>query len=136
MSTESIFMREDLEEQLRQRFPWLEQRNSENGDASAEIVFFPVGVGWFNLLSDMFEEIETLYKSLNEPLENISFYEIKEKYGGLRVDMNHTVKGLYEIIGKYEDLSYQVCERCGEIGELREDRAWHVVLCDKCDTQG
>ncbi|MEC1304291.1 hypothetical protein [Lysinibacillus capsici] len=131
IADELIFMREDLEEQLLQRFPWLEQSDLDNGKEQMDIVPCFVGVGWFNLLSNMFLEIENLYNSLNEPLEKISFYEIKEKQGLLRVYMKNGVTGLQEILNKYEILSGQVCEICSEIGEL-QDGAWTVVVCKDC----
>ena len=125
MAEEMIFQREDLEEQLLQRFPWLKEK-----DSNSMVACF-VGVGWFTLLSDMFLEIENHYSSLNEPLDTIDFVKIYEKFGGLRVFMFEYPHGIGEIIRKYEDLSFRVCEICGDIGELR-DGEWNYVVCDNC----
>lgn len=125
MAEEMIFQREDLEEQLLQRFPWLKKK-----DSNSMVACF-VGVGWFTLLSDMFLEIENHYSSLNEPLDTIDFVEIYEKFGGLQVFMFECPPGIGEIIGKYEDLSFRVCETCGDIEELR-DGEWNYVVCDNC----
>lgn len=128
MADELICMREDLEEQLLQRFPWLEQGNNEE---SAGIVPCFVGVGWFHLLSNLFLEIENLYCAFNKSLEKIRFHEIKEKYGLLRICMEDNGTELQDILNKYENLSAQVCEICGEKGRLR-DGTWYVVSCKDC----
>lgn len=62
--------------------------------------------------------------------------QIKEKLGGLRFYVNTGVTEIREIIRKYEKLSYEICEVCGEKGELREDcgwngSRWYKTMCDK-----
>jgi len=62
--------------------------------------------------------------------------QIKEKFGGLRFYINSGSKEIHEIISRYEELSYEICEVCGETGEIRKDCGWHgsrwyKTMCDK-----
>jgi len=41
-------------------------------------------------------------------------YDVKEKYGTLRVYCNYGTDAIYKIIDKYEDLSYETCYYCGK----------------------
>jgi hypothetical protein len=135
MAAELICMGEDLEEALLTRFPWLEEKDLDTVEKTGEIVSCGVGVGWHDLLSNMFVELENLYKSMNESIEDIGFYEIREKHGLLRVYTNKGIEGVQEILNKYEALSERVCEICGQTGELRND-GWTVVVCDDCLEKG
>lgn len=62
---------------------------------------------------------------------------IKEKYGGLRIDVS--TFGLdaeaSEAVGLAVDLaearSEYVCDMCGEPGRLRVDRGWYSTRCDE-----
>jgi len=80
--------------------------------------------GWFDLI----------YK-LSKELIKVSYIceasQVKEKFGGLRfyVD-NCNIKG-NNLIRKYEDKSYHICEECGEKGVLRQDLPWIRTLCLK-----
>ena len=38
---------------------------------------------------------------------------------------------MYDRIMAAERLSYELCEICGEKGELRRDIGWYLTLCEK-----
>ena len=85
---------------------------------------FNVSSGWYPLLYD-------LIKELVDNGWNKEITQVKEKFGGLRfyISMDND-KTLQDIITKYEKLSYKICEKCGEPGELRDDICWLRTLCD------
>jgi hypothetical protein len=86
-----------------------------------------VGEGWLDLVSDLVDEL----LSFGAGFEVL---QIKEKFGGLRFYVRYTEveesQKLRDIIQKYERLSYETCEVCGEPGRVREGY-WARTLCDK-----
>lgn len=85
--------------------------------------YFGVGDGWIPLVQNLIEEaIEAGW--------NKQICQVKEKFGGLRFYINGAPDEVYEIIRKYEELSYETCIVCGEKGELRYG-GWLLTLCDK-----
>ena len=87
-----------------------------------------IGPGWYQLVYDL----------MNELLEagwDRHIKQIKEKFGGLRFYIGSGNEKIWDIISKYEKLSYTICEECGEPGELRRDGGnyggWFQTLCDK-----
>ena len=56
--------------------------------------------------------------------------QAKEKFGGLRFYVNDISDECGKIISKYESLSMETCEVCGEKGETRGS-GWVRTLCDE-----
>lgn len=76
--------------------------------------------GWLPLLVDLMKEaIEAGW--------NRKFSQVKEKYGTLRFYADIPI----QIERKYELLSSETCEICGEKGELRNHNGWYTTLCDE-----
>lgn len=94
-----------------------------------ELDFMPEG--WrksFGL--KMCEEIKkALIK--NNYLNDYYIAEIKPKYGGLRWYDYGAPDEVREIIKKYGQLSYHICESCGEYVEEVHSNIF-ITLCDKC----
>jgi len=88
---------------------------------------FQVGEGWYPILKCLIEE-------LIQAGWNKEIFQCKEKFGGLRFYINENIIGgdmnLNRIISKYEELSYNFCEVCGEEGRMRKDLSWVETLCD------
>jgi len=81
--------------------------------------------GWYELLDNMMAEIQE-----KDPNKVIKFSQLKEKFGGLRAYIQSGTDEIYDIIDKYENLSYTVCEKCGKPGKIRNDLSWILTLCD------
>lgn len=79
--------------------------------------------GWLQLIKDCIEELIAIGW-------NKEICQIKEKFGGLRFYTNELPEGGDNIIQKYMELSKQICETCGDKGELR-NLPWIQTLCDK-----
>jgi hypothetical protein len=86
--------------------------------------FCSVGDGWLQLLHDCIAEL--LAAGWDKHV-----LQIKEKFGGLRFYIGSSSQEVHDIIMKYEELSYETCEVCGETGRPRTDLGWHRTLCDK-----
>ena len=84
--------------------------------------------GWNWLIAELCEQLDNLDVE-------IAVVQQKEKFGGLRFYHNG-VSGdrAMEAMGAIrfaEKLSFQICEECGERGELRRD-SWFRTRCDEC----
>ena len=86
--------------------------------------------GWNQLIYDLSDEI-TNYCIL-ENIEMPHFLQIKEKFAGLRCYLSSYTEDLYNIIKKYEEKSYTVCEICGNTGYCNEVGYYIQTLCEHC----
>ena len=86
--------------------------------------FFGVDVGWYPL-------IKNLITDLIELGWDKQTCQVKEKFGGLRFYINAGSDKIYERITLAESQSYEICEVCGEKGELRKNIGWYTTLCNE-----
>jgi len=97
-----------------------------------------VGLGWFNLVDQLCQELETLiieYEKENPTLEEYQkpkIVQIKEKFGALRCYMDNPSTKMNNSINEFEKRSCKICEECGENGILRVISFWSKCICDKC----
>jgi len=82
-----------------------------------------IGDGWYNILIELCEELSKY--------EDVSFSQIKEKFGTLRVYLNSYPKGTRNIIHKAVMRTITTCEFCGKLGKIR-DGLWRKTLCESC----
>lgn len=85
--------------------------------------YFGVDEGWFSLIKEMIDEL--IAAGWDRKVA-----QSKEKFGGLRFYIDSNVDGLHHIIAKYESKSYEVCEKCGKKGYVRQG-SWIKTLCDE-----
>ena len=96
----------------------------EDRDPIVSRHFCSCGDGWLQLIHDLIEEL--LAAGWDKHI-----LQIKEKFGGLRFYIGSGSEEIHDIISKYEHLSYETCEVCGETGRIRNDLGWIPTLCDK-----
>jgi hypothetical protein len=109
-------MKKELQDKLIERFPFLRPEWKEH---------FFCNDGWFSLLWEFGERIEKI-----KP-ENYKILQIKEKFGGLRLNGENESEEIKEIVREIESRSYTVCEFCGKPGKLRRPMVWIRTLCFK-----
>lgn len=85
--------------------------------------FFTVSNGWFPLIKELIEDLIALGWDKQT-------CQVKEKFGGLRFYINAGSDEIYDRISKAEKDSYEICEICGEKGELKTDIGWYTTLCE------
>lgn len=85
---------------------------------------FSIGPGWYGLVMILID------KAVDAGW-NKEICQVKEKFGTLRFYINGASTEVHNIISKYENLSYKICEDCGSAGEQRTG-GWIRTLCDTC----
>jgi hypothetical protein len=90
-----------------------------------------VGPGWASIL----KRLDVVLAAIDP---NLEVFQVKEKFGGLRVYVG-TSEGKYEAvenaISLAEGLSFRTCEKCGEPGSPG-GKGWVKTLCDECRGEG
>ncbi len=79
------------------------------------------GKGWFLLIDELCSKLSDSALAL----------QVKEKFGGLRFYLQGTEKD-HEIEHEYEAKSFEICETCGEPGELDTEGGWRRTICESC----
>ena len=84
--------------------------------------------GWWWLLDE--------YTARCRAIDPVCTFEIKEKYGTLRIftlsDGTRDWKTFGQIESEAERASLSVCELCGAHGKIRTERRYIQTLCDRC----
>lgn len=87
-----------------------------------EVAKAEVGPGWSKLIDEIFDRLP----------EDAIVTQVKEKFGTLRFYVYNVSNDILDFIDDQEQRSYEICEVCGNVGELREDLSWILTLCDEC----
>ena len=88
--------------------------------------------GWnYTFGEQMCEEIAEALHADNIPLENYKVHQVKEKYGSLRWYDSGGTEKICNIINKYEDLSEQICCKCGKPAKYYTN-GWILYMCEDC----
>jgi hypothetical protein len=85
---------------------------------------FEISSGWYVIIKNLIEEL--LQAGWNKKL-----IQCKEKFGGLRFYIEGGTREIHDIIHKYEKLSMQTCDVCGDKGENIIINRWISTRCQK-----
>ena len=105
-------------------------------------------IGWYDIISSVCYQITQREKNIKRNLEYceknninptafdacympVTFDQVKEKYGGLRIYYSGGDDYVDGLISMAEEMSYKICERCGCPGTPNK-QGWIMTLCDKC----
>ena len=83
---------------------------------------FSIGEGWYGLIKSLIEELVVLGW-------NKQITQVKEKFGSLRFYTSETTQEMQTVINKYEDLSAETCEHCGNQGKIEPKNGWLECVC-------
>lgn len=87
------------------------------------------GNGWKPLLKPIFDYIEEYNKSHED---KITIFQIKEKFGGLRVYVDGATLELHNLIENAEYLAEDTCEICGSTKNVGKKAGWITTCCIEC----
>jgi hypothetical protein len=89
---------------------------------------FECGDGWYDILDHLCGAIkEHTYDG-----DDLYVDQVKEKFGRLRFYLSREDDVIHGMVTLAEYMSGQICETCGERGQLRTG-SWLVTLCDMHD---
>lgn len=91
--------------------------------------------GWYDLIEAMCHEIQSdiNYKLNNQiPITQVVATQIKEKFGGLNFYYEGGDDFTDGIVTLAENLSYKICETCGNKGETK-GKHWLKTTCNACE---
>lgn len=102
--------------------------------------------GWKDIWKKFLHKIFEIYDTLNDQEKSlVMFYDIKEKWGALRVELVYPLTRMEfnDIIKQVELLSEVTCIKCGKLSRdskgnpiIWTTRGYMVPLCKKCAKSG
>lgn len=120
-------MSPELEEKLTKKYPKL----FRGKDKLLTESLMPFGCehsdGWFNIISRLCDEIDNHLK--RSPDKVYEFFQIKEKFGTLRIYDNGHDEFIGGLISMAEAMSSVTCEVTGMPGGLCRSGRWYRTLC-------
>jgi hypothetical protein len=66
-----------------------------------------------------------------EPIEQVVFSQVKEKFGGLRIYYSGGDEFIHGMFSLAESMSYAICEECGTTESVGTTKGWITVTCAK-----
>jgi len=98
-----------------------------------------VGDGWRHIIKGlcvmMTEDSHVVRSSADEEIsDTVSFTQIKEKFGTLRIYTLNASEAQHSFVSFAEEMSRHVCEECGKPGKIRSG-GWIRTLCDEHASQ-
>lgn len=129
----NIVMSPTLDRALREDFRHLTTTTDPTAPFASE--GFGVYDGWEPLLRRLLAALEAERNKLpHADAEQVRLFQVKEKWGGLRVYVNGATEAMQNLLDQAERESFGVCERCGATGEdvYPSDRGWVSTLCPSC----
>jgi hypothetical protein len=124
-----------LEQKLAERWPtWF------NTEGDIRLTLMPWGFthddGWFDTVWRLCEDLEPLVAEFERTAGcQFEVLQAKEKFGGLRIHVNHGNAAIRQRIETAIQESFHTCEVCGQPGRLREDGRIKT-LCDQHAASG
>ena len=101
-----------------------------------EYPYSEVGLGWWPLIDEAYQILDEYNEKHKEENMMLGFTQIKEKYGGLCLYLNHYVPEVYNKIHDIEERSFHICEKCGSTENVTTEpfpNSYYVyTLCDEC----
>jgi hypothetical protein len=126
-------LQKELEQRLVVRWPtWF----NTGGDIKHTLMprGFTHDDGWFDILWRLCEDLEPSVTEMEQETgSQFEILQVKEKFGGLRIHVNHANDAIRQRIEAAIQESFHTCEVCGQPGTLRED-GWIKTLCDLHDS--
>ena len=89
---------------------------------------FECGDGWVGIIDKLCQRLQRLS---DESGFQVTAFQVKEKFGGLRFYVNGTDKAMDDAIDFFCEMSYYVCEVCGTTLNVSQTKdGWISTLCE------
>jgi hypothetical protein len=126
-----IKMTEKSWDTLYEKYPALFANKDKTPMQSCMAFGIECNIGWYDIISSVCCRITQHEKNKKSDYYPVTFDQIKEKWGGLRIYHSGGDEYVYGAISMAEEMSYKICERCGCPGSPNK-QGWVMTLCDKC----
>lgn len=93
--------------------------------------YYSIGRGWYRLMREAILAIDK-YNFEHSDDDQVHITYVKEKWGGLRIEIDSCPTEISDLILDIEERSHSICEECGKEGSTCEVRGWTYTLCDDC----
>jgi|688.fasta_scaffold129405_2 hypothetical protein len=136
---------EDMEKYLYDKYPIIFQDRSK--DMSESCMFWGIncGVGWFDLLNKLCEEVQVIADTtgiqlvadqVKEKFATLRFYWHTKQLDDVGITYNEETGKIWyniieDIVSRAEERSACTCEDCGEYGKICGS-GWLKTLCKTC----
>jgi len=114
-----------LQNKLYKKYPKIFKQHSLSVQQSGMGWGILTGNGWYWLIDKLCESIQSFIDNNPTKIPQIEAVEVKEKFGGLRFYIDGAPEEIHGMIHFAEDLSYDVCEVCGNPKKTSK-------LCKEC----
>ena len=118
--------------------PYLLPRNvfsdEVRGDYNYEFTWYDdIPEGWRIAFGEfLLEDLRDALLKTNY-LDRFRLFDVKEKYGSLRIYCNAATQEVHDVIRKYEYISQYICFNCGSPHAcIVNDYGWYLPLCEEC----
>jgi NADH pyrophosphatase NudC (nudix superfamily) len=141
-------MDKELQNKLFEKYPRLFENRTKSARESCLHFGVETGNGWYELLSSLCHRITNHEENITSRLKyheknntnpsasdacyvQVTFDQVKEKFGGLRIYFSGGDDYVFGAVGMAEEYSYKICEVCGNAGKPNKE-GWISTLCDNC----
>lgn len=141
-------MDQELQNKLFEKYPKLFENRTKSARESCLHFGIETGNGWYELLSSLCHRITNHEENIasrlkyheknntNPPAQDacympVTFDQVKEKFGGLRIYFSGGDDYVFGAISMAEEYSYKICEVCGNAGKPNKG-GWISTLCENC----
>lgn len=128
-------MKQELDQKLCEKFPKIFANRYADETTTAMCWGFECRDGWYRLIDTLCDTIQG-YIDQNKKYNNIDIpqvtaVQVKEKFGTLRFYYDGGDDVIRGMVWLAENLSAEICENCGNPGELVKS-SWIQTLCNTC----
>lgn len=93
--------------------------------------YYSIGKGWYKLMREVILAIDK-YNFDHPDDDQVHITYVKEKWGGLRIEIDSWAPEISDLILDIEERSYSICEECGKECSRFEHNGWVYTLCNDC----
>lgn len=121
----------DRIQELMEKYPGLFVNRNKSIKESCMAWGITCGNGWYDIIDKVCGLIVSHEKNnKNKDYITVTFDQIKEKWGGLRIYYSGGDDFVEGVVNMAESMSYYTCEVCGDKGSCTKS-GWIKTLCEK-----
>lgn len=125
-------MKQELEDILYEKYPALFAQKDLPDTESCMSLDIECGDGWYTIIDVLCMRIQSHINFARDP--QAEFFQIKEKFGGLRIYMDNESTYISALIDMAVSISYNTCEVCGTtVNAKPRGLGWIKTLCEDCN---